>query len=51
MLILCLLHDIVLTEYLTHFNYFKCFSTPGEVGFEDVASEDVVQDVDIGDEA
>lgn len=36
---------------LTYFSCFKCFFTPGEEGFEDAAGEDVVQDVDIGDEA
>lgn len=46
----CLLHDVVLTEYQLISIVFKCFSNPDEEELEDAASKDVVQEVDIGNE-
>lgn len=42
MCILCLLHDVVLTEYLTSFSIFTIFSTPGEEVYKDATGGDVV---------
>lgn len=46
MFILCALHQVVLTKYLTHFNCCYVFPTLGEEDFEDAVSENVVQESD-----
>lgn len=43
MFILCILHDVVFSEYSTYFSDFYIFHTQDEEGYEDATGKDVVQ--------